>query len=110
VLLAYDAKAATAALATPLIGLTPRSICEPDSLAAELTRVRRDGVAMDHEESRLGLTCVAAPVMGRSGRPLAAMSVSAPLGTDMRPVTASLRRVCASASQALSRSTVARIA
>jgi DNA-binding IclR family transcriptional regulator len=110
VLLAYDAKAATAALATPLIGLTPRSICEPDSLAAELTRVRRDGVAMDHEESRLGLTCVAAPVMGRSGRPLAAMSVSAPLGTDMRPVTASLRRVCASASQALSRSPVARIA
>src|SRR6185312_7345854 len=41
VLLAYDAKAATAALQTPLIGLTPRSICDPDTLAVELTRVRR---------------------------------------------------------------------
>jgi DNA-binding IclR family transcriptional regulator len=104
VLLAYDAEAATAALSMPLHRLTPRSICAPNALAAELMRVRREGVAVDDEESRLGLACVAAPVMGRSGRPVAAMSVSAPKGTDMRPVTASLRRVCASASQAISRS------
>src|SRR4029078_9170156 len=47
VLLAYDAKAATAALATPLIGLTPRSICEPDSLAAAVPCVRRARVPAD---------------------------------------------------------------
>jgi len=104
VLLAYDAEAATAALSTPIGRLTPRSISDPKALAGELMCVRRDGIAVDREESRLGLTCVAAPVMGHSGRPLAAMSVSAPTGTDMGPLTASLRRVCASASQGLSRS------
>jgi IclR family transcriptional regulator, KDG regulon repressor len=110
VLLAYDAEAATVALSMPLRRLTPRSICEPTALAAELMRVRREGVAVDDEESRLGLACVAAPVMGRSGRPLAAMSVSGSIGTDMRPLTASLRRVCASASQVISRSRLPRSA
>lgn len=103
VLLAYDADAATAVLSMPLPQLTFRSISDRDALAAELTRVRRDGVGFDNEESRLGVTCVAAPVLARNGRPLAAMSVSAPLGTDMRPLTASVRRVCASASRVLTR-------
>src|SRR4029077_4973138 len=98
------------ALSLPLLRLTPRSICEPTALAAELMRVRREGVAVDDEESRLGLACVAAPVMGRSGRPVAAMSVSAPIGTDMRPLTASLRRGGASASQGISRSGLVRSA
>src|ERR1700757_573585 len=50
VLLAYDAEAATAALSTPLHRLTHHSICDADELAAELVRVRRDGVAIDQEE------------------------------------------------------------
>jgi IclR family transcriptional regulator, KDG regulon repressor len=110
VLLAYDPAAATEALSTPLHRLTHHSICDADELAAELVRVRRDGVAVDHEESQPGLACVAAPVMGRYGRPLAAMSVCAPAGIDMQPLTTSLRRVCASASQAMSRSGLARSA
>jgi len=110
VLLAFDPAAAMDALSTPLIGLTRHSICDKDALATELTQVRRDGVAVDQEESQPGLICVAAPVMGQSGRPLVAMSVCAPRGTDMRPLTASLRRVCASASQAMSRSGLARSA
>src|ERR1700741_4247629 len=67
VLLAYDPAAATEALSTPLHRLTHHSICDADELAAELVRVRRDGVAVDHEESQPGLACVAAPVMGRYG-------------------------------------------
>jgi IclR family transcriptional regulator, KDG regulon repressor len=110
VLLAYDPAAATEALSSPLDRLTRHSICDADALAAELMRVRQDGIAVDQEESQPGLICVAAPVLGHYGRPLAAMSVCAPGGTDMRPVTASLRRVCASASQAMSRSGRARSA
>ena len=110
VLLAYDPAATTDALSTQLHRLTRHSICDTETLATELAQVRRDGVALDQEESQVGVICVAAPVMGQSGRPLVAMSVCAPRGTDMRPLTASLRRVCASASQAMSRSGLARSA
>ena len=110
VLLAYDPDAYNAALAGPLPRLTRRSISDPARLAADFARIRRDGVAEDLEESQIGLNCVAAPVFGRHGRPVAGMSVSAPRGTDMRPLTANLRRVCASASQALARSRLARSA
>jgi IclR family transcriptional regulator, KDG regulon repressor len=110
VLLAYDADASAAALAAPLPALTPRSIIDPVALAEELARIRHNGVATDQEESQLGVNCVAAPVLGRNGRPLAAMSVSALRGTDMRPLTTTLRRVCASAAQALTRSGLARSA
>ena len=110
VLLAYDPDASETALAAPLIQLTPGSIGDPGTLAAELARIRGDGVATDLEESQLGLNCIAAPVMGRNGRPLAALSVSAPRGSDMRPFAASLRRVRAAAGQAIARSGLARSA
>jgi DNA-binding IclR family transcriptional regulator len=110
VLLAYDPDAAAAVLATPLPQLTPRSITDPLSLGQELSNIRRDGVASDNEESRLGVHCVAAPVLVRSGRPIAAMSVSAGAGSDLGALAMPLRRVCASAAHALSRSSLGRIA
>lgn len=61
-------------------GLTRRthfSIMRPDRFLDELRAVRRDGVARDHEESALGLVCVAAPIMVH-GTVEAAVSVSAP--------------------------------
>jgi DNA-binding IclR family transcriptional regulator len=110
VLLAYDPDAAAAVLATPLPQLTPRSITDPLSLGQELSNIRRDGVGTDNEESRLGVHCVAAPVLARSGRPIAAMSVSAGAGSDLGALAMPLRRVCASAAHALSRSSLGRIA
>jgi IclR family transcriptional regulator, KDG regulon repressor len=110
VLLAYDPDAAAAALAAPLSRLTPRSIVDPAVLGQELSAIRREGVATDIEESRIGVQCVAAPVLGRNGRPMAALSVSAPIGTDMRPLTAALRRLCACAAQGLNRSELVRSA
>ena len=109
-LLAYDPEAAAAAMATPLAHLTPRSIADPATLAAELARIRREGVAWDQEESRMGVHCVAAPVLSRTGRPIAALSVSAPLSTDLGPLTKPLRRVCAAAAQALTLSGLGRTA
>lgn len=110
VLLAYDPDTVAAVVAAPLPQLTPRSIADPVTLVAELASIRRDGVATDNEESRVGVQCVAAPVLARNGRPLAAMSVSAPRGVDMSPFVISLRRVCASAARELSRSGLARTA
>jgi IclR family transcriptional regulator, KDG regulon repressor len=110
VLLAYNPDAAAIALAAPLPQLTPRSIVDSATLAAQLERIRNEGVAMDHEESRIGMHCIAAPVLARNGRPLAAMSVSTPCGTDLGPLAMPLRRVCASAAQALTRAGLARTA
>jgi IclR family transcriptional regulator, KDG regulon repressor len=57
--------------------LTPHTIEDPVRLRAELAKVRRNGHAVDHEESSVGLSCVAAPVNG-SANLVAAMSVSVP--------------------------------
>src|SRR5262245_27864185 len=110
VLLAYNADAGAAALSVPLSRLTSRSVCDPVLLARDFERIRRDGVALDEQESQIGLHCVAAPIMGRGGRPVAALSVSAPCGSDMRPLTTTLRRVCSSASNAFTRSNLDRSA
>jgi IclR family KDG regulon transcriptional repressor len=110
VLLAYDPDAATAALAAPLPRLTPQSVVDPALLEQELLAIRRAGVATEYEESRIGVHCAAAPLLGRNGKPLAALSVSAPKGTDMRPLIATLRRVCASAAQGVNRTELARSA
>ena len=110
ILLAYNADAAAAALSVPLQRLTSRSVSDAATLARDFERIRREGVALDQEESQIGLNCVAAPVMGRGGRPVAAMSVSTPWGSDMRPLTTTLRRICASASHAFSRSGLVRSA
>jgi IclR family transcriptional regulator, KDG regulon repressor len=100
-MLAYDTTRAELALTRPLARLTAHSIADPDVLAAQLVAVRRDGIATDYEESRIGLHCVAAPVLARSGKPIAALSVSVPKGTDVGPITATLRRLCASAAQGI---------
>jgi DNA-binding IclR family transcriptional regulator len=108
VLLAYDADAATAALSSRLHRFTPRTIAKPDDLAAELNAIRREGVAYDNEESQAGLSCIAAPVMGPFGKPVAALSVAGPTSsTYPRRHANELRRVCASAAQAIVRSRLA---
>ena len=60
-------------------GLTrraPRTIIAPGLLHAELARIRERGVAYEREESGVGVTCVAAPVLDADGRALAALSIT----------------------------------
>ncbi|MEV0341854.1 IclR family transcriptional regulator [Nocardia sp. NPDC050713] len=99
------------ALARPLCGLTPHSITDPSRLADELAAIRRTGIAYDNQESRIGLSCVAAPVFDHRGRAIAAMSVAAPLGRiDTHRLEIGLRRICAAASRTIGRSQLPRTA
>jgi IclR family transcriptional regulator, acetate operon repressor len=56
--------------------LTEKSIVRPGELFKELHAIRRQGYAVDDEEARIGLRCVAAVVYNDCSEPLAAISVS----------------------------------
>jgi IclR family transcriptional regulator, acetate operon repressor len=58
----------------PLEPLTPATIVDPDQLATEIARVRRDGCAMAIDELEVGLSSLAAPVADG----IAALSISGP--------------------------------
>jgi IclR family acetate operon transcriptional repressor len=56
--------------------LTEKSIVRPGELFKELEAIRRRGYAVDNEEARMGLRCIAAVVYNDCSEPLAAISVS----------------------------------
>lgn len=56
--------------------MTEKSIARAGDLFKELEIVRKQGFAVDDEEARLGLRCVAAVVFNDCNEPLAAISVS----------------------------------
>src|SRR5581483_11418183 len=56
--------------------LTEKSIVRPGELFKELEKVRQCGYAVDDEEARIGLRCIAAVVYNDCSEPLAAISVS----------------------------------
>jgi IclR family acetate operon transcriptional repressor len=56
--------------------LTEKSIVRPSELFRQIEAIRRQGYAVDDEEARIGLRCVAAVVYNDCGEPLAAISVS----------------------------------
>lgn len=58
--------------------LTEHSINSPEKLEKELKKIRSDGYSLDRRESELGLSCVAAPIIGADGKPMGAISISGP--------------------------------
>ena len=79
-LLAYlpPAESAVIVNAKPLAARTPSTIVEPERYMAHLQEVRARGYAIDDIENEEGVRCVAAPIFGHEGRPVAAISVAAP--------------------------------
>lgn len=67
-------------LTRPLPGRTRGSITDAAGLRRELDIVAERGVACDREETEPGIACIAAPVLDRSGRPVAALSVTGSVG------------------------------
>ncbi|WP_255951466.1 IclR family transcriptional regulator [Streptomyces odontomachi] len=62
-----------------LTAMTPNSITDPAALRTELTDIRERGTAIESRESNPDVSCVAAPVRDRSGRVVAALSISVPM-------------------------------
>ncbi|MFF8609814.1 IclR family transcriptional regulator [Streptomyces sp. NPDC015346] len=62
-----------------LAAMTPHSITAPAALRAALAEARARGVAVEHRESNPEVSCVAAPVRDRTGRVVAALSISVPV-------------------------------
>jgi IclR family transcriptional regulator, KDG regulon repressor len=62
----------------PYEKMTPHTVTDPEILLEILEWVRKDGYAVDYEEAFPGIRCVAAPIEGREGEILAAISVTVP--------------------------------
>jgi len=61
--------------ATELIARTPRTLTDPGPLREEILRVRRQGWAQVDQELEIGLTSLAAPILTRAGKVLAAVNI-----------------------------------
>lgn len=93
----------TTLVAEGLIEQNPRTITDPDRLAAELDRIRRRGWAEAINEREIGLASIAAPVRDINGEVTAAISIGVPLA---RCTVMALRRLAPTimeAAQAASR-------
>lgn len=87
---------------------TARTLSTAAALEADLERIRRRGYALDSEEHEVGVSCVAAAVLGLSGTPVGAISVSGPTSRiaryEVRQLGALLHRHAAEISAAISTS------
>ncbi|MCD4527266.1 IclR family transcriptional regulator [Nocardioides sp. cx-173] len=83
---------------------TPRTVTGPGLLRRQLERVLEAGVAYEHEESAVGIVCVAAPVLDADDRPIAAVSLTGPV-TRFHPEThaTSVRAAAAGVAATLAR-------
>ena len=62
-----------------LTPFTPTTIVDVDTLRRELIEIRARGFAVSIEERQAGAGSIAAPVLDRDGRPIAAISVCGPV-------------------------------
>lgn len=65
--------------ARPLAAMTERTVVSPPALRAQFESVRQSGFAIDDEENTPGLRCLAASVFDEYRRPVAALSLAAPI-------------------------------
>lgn len=64
---------------TPLVPLTRHTPTTRDAVWAEIRRIRASGYAISDEEVAEGMYGIAAPIRDRTGRTIAAITLSAPL-------------------------------
>jgi IclR family acetate operon transcriptional repressor len=102
-LLAFSPQSVTeAVIDAGLVRLAPRTIVAPGILRQDLDRTRARGFAVEREESSVGVACVAVPVLGISGRAVAAISItSRPQRLSGPIMTAAARRAASGVARAL---------
>jgi IclR family acetate operon transcriptional repressor len=97
-------------LAQPLARFTERTVVDPEQLRAELVRVRERGYAVALGEIEQGLNAVAAPiragVLGRSGKVVAAVSISGPAYRVTPARVAALAELTVAAADTIGRRTI----
>lgn len=76
---AFDDEALRTILSSPMPRRTRHTITEPFTLRAELSKIRKSGVAFDRGELSDEIVCVAAPI-GESGDTLGAVSLTGVAG------------------------------
>lgn len=81
-------------VAAGLVRSTPYSIVDPTGFVGQLAVAHTSHVAMDREESRLGVSCIASPVL-IAGQPVAAVSVCFAERFDIAPNQVQLVRAAA---------------
>jgi len=62
----------------PFIRRTQHTVTDPEAISILMDRVRRDGYAIERDETDLGVACYGAPVFGEDGVVVGAISLSAP--------------------------------
>lgn len=101
VILAFSSReVVTRVLARGLQRQSAYTIVEPQPFVEHLKAIRSAGIAFDREETFLGIACVAAPVLGRDGSALAAVSLAGPthrfdpdaFAAQVRAVTSDITR------------------
>lgn len=85
--------------------LTQYSLATPSAVMLNLSRVRREGFALDNQEAYLGLTCCAVPVLTKREGCVAAVSVAGSAGSagEIAPgqLVHAIRRAAANIGRAL---------
>lgn len=82
--------------------ITAYSLASPPAVIHGLRRARGEGFALDEQESQIGLTCAAAPIVTRCGGCVAAVSVAGPVGVfDPLGAAHVVRRTAANISRAV---------
>ena len=100
-IMAYDETLTERIIREGLAPWTPHTISDPDELRETLKKIRDESIAYDLEEISEGLCCVACPIFGTEGVPIAAMCVSFP-AEDFQPKTVIpvLKKICGSGTRA----------
>ncbi|NEU31468.1 IclR family transcriptional regulator [bacterium LRH843] len=63
---------------TELKPFSPHTTIDPDMFRLELKQIQRDGFYLSYETFESGISCLAAPVAGKNGDIIAAISICAP--------------------------------
>jgi len=72
---------------------TEHTITDKDAFFRELTKVRKQGYALDLEENEIGISCIAVPIFNHLGHVIAAASVSGPSTRMTEERLAKLRKL-----------------
>ncbi len=88
-------------LAKGLVRRAPRTITSPAMVREQLERIRTERAAYEFEETRAGVCCIGAPILGRSGYAVAGLAIA---GSVYRLQPEGLARAIKTATFGISRS------